>query len=79
MTTQQDMKELEAIINKDYGNTAGIVVLKDGEMQYEQYFNGCTAESRVHIYSVTKSIVSILIGIALFREVFDQRDRKSVV
>ena len=56
MTTQQDMKELEAIINKDYGNTAGIVVLKDGEMQYEQYFNGCTAESRVHIYSVTKSI-----------------------
>lgn len=76
MTTQQDMKELEAIINKDYGNTAGIVVLKDGEMQYEQYFNGCTAESRVHIYSVTKSIVSILIGIAMDKGFITDIDQK---
>lgn len=31
----------------------------------EKYFNGCTANSRVHVYSVTKSVISILIGIAL--------------
>ena len=57
--------ELENKINKDYNNITGVVVLKDGEIQYENYFNGCTRESTVHLYSVTKSIVSILIGIAI--------------
>ena len=39
--------------------------LKDGEIQYENYFNGGSRESTIHVYSVTKSIVSILIGIAI--------------
>ena len=34
--------ELENKINKDYKNISGIVVLKNGEVQYENYFNGCT-------------------------------------
>ena len=42
-----------------------MVVLKDGNTLYENYFNGCTANSRIHVYSVTKSIISILIGIAI--------------
>ena len=32
---------------------------------YEKYWNGCNADKRIHIYSVTKSIVSALIGIAI--------------
>ena len=40
---------------------------KDGETVYERYFGGCTAESRLNVFSVTKSIVSILLGIALDR------------
>lgn len=62
---QDKVRKLEDKINKDYNNIAGIVVLKDGEIQYENYFNGCSRESTIHIYSVTKSIVSILIGIAI--------------
>lgn len=62
---QDKMKELEKIILRDYENIAGITVLKDGKTLYNGYFNGCTAASRCHIYSVTKSIISILIGIAL--------------
>lgn len=76
MTTQTDMQELETTISKDYDNVTGIVVLKDGEMQYEHYFHGCTAESRIHIYSVTKSIVSILIGIALDKGFITDIDQK---
>ena len=57
--------ELENKINKDYNNITGVVVLKDGKIQYENYFNGCSRESTIHVYSVTKSIVSILIGIAI--------------
>ncbi|MEI3065313.1 MAG: serine hydrolase [Oscillospiraceae bacterium] len=40
---------------------------EDGETVYERYFGGCTAESRLNVFSVTKSIVSILLGIALDR------------
>lgn len=65
MINQSNMQELETIITKDCGNIAGVVILKDGETQYEHYFNGCTAVNRIHIYSVTKSIISILIGIAI--------------
>jgi len=62
---QEAMNALETKIRKDYGNIAGLVVLKDGKTFYEQYFNECTSLSRIHVYSVTKSIVSLLIGIAL--------------
>ena len=57
----------EAAIAADYSNIAGMVVRKDGETVYERYFGGCTAESRLNVFSVTKSIISILLGIALDR------------
>ena len=59
--------KLEDKINKDYSNITGVVVLKDGEVKYENYFNGCNNKSTIHVYSVTKSIISILIGIAIDR------------
>lgn len=62
---QDKMQELEKIILRDYGNIAGMMVLKNGKTLYDGYFNGCTAASRCHVYSVTKSIISILIGIAM--------------
>ncbi|TYQ18116.1 UNVERIFIED_CONTAM: CubicO group peptidase (beta-lactamase class C family) [Acetivibrio alkalicellulosi] len=58
-------KVLEKKIKNDYSNIAGLVVLKDGKTLYENYFNGCTTTSRIHVYSVTKSIISILIGMAI--------------
>ncbi len=62
---QEKVTELEKKINNEYSNIAGVVVLKDGKSLYENYFNECTAASRIHVYSVTKSIISILIGIAV--------------
>ncbi len=62
---QEKIRELEKKINNEYSNIAGMVVLKDGRTLYENYFNECTATSRIHVYSVTKSIISILIGIAI--------------
>jgi CubicO group peptidase (beta-lactamase class C family) len=62
---QEKVIELENKIKSDYRNIAGVVVLQDGKTRYENYFNECTAASRTHVYSVTKSIISILIGIAV--------------
>jgi len=62
---QEKIIELEKIIHDNYSNIAGIIVLKKGETLYENYLNECTTTSRIHVYSVSKSIISILIGIAL--------------
>jgi CubicO group peptidase (beta-lactamase class C family) len=73
---EEKILELEKIINKDYKNIAGLIVLKDGKTLYENYFNGCTANSKLHIYSVTKSIISILIGIAIDKGHIKSADTK---
>lgn len=62
---QENIKTLEKTINSDYRNTAGIVVQKNGIKIYENYFNGYTADTGFHVFSVTKSILSALIGIAV--------------
>ena len=62
---QDKVIQLENKINNDYRNIAGVVVLKDGKIVYENYFNGCSSTSTIHVYSVTKSIISVLIGIAI--------------
>lgn len=56
---QKRIRELEHKINTDYRNTTGVVVLKEGKLVYEKYFGGCTRESQIHVYSVTKSIISV--------------------
>lgn len=73
---KENIEKLERIINSDYNNIAGIVMLKDGKTLYENYFNECTADSRIHIFSVTKSIISILIGIAIDKGYIKNPDQK---
>lgn len=70
---EEKIIKLEKTINDQYSNTAGMVVMKNGKTIYENYFNECTASSPIHVFSVTKSIISILIGIAI-----DRGDIKSV-
>lgn len=53
-----------------------MVVLKDGRSVYENYFNGCGADDTIHVFSVTKSIVSILAGIAIDRGYIGSVDQK---
>ena len=57
--------ELEKAIYRDYRNIAGITVQKSGIELYKNSFNGYAADTAFHVFSVTKSIVSALIGIAI--------------
>lgn len=72
----KEMKELEKTIESDYGNITGIVVHKNGLTCYENYFNGYTAENAIHVYSVTKSVFSALIGIAIGKGHLNSVDQK---
>lgn len=73
---QKRIEEIEHAISTGYENTIGVVVLKEGKTVYEKYFRGCTKESRVHVYSVTKSIISILVGIAADKGYLQSVDQK---
>ncbi|WP_455717181.1 serine hydrolase domain-containing protein [Anaerosporobacter sp.] len=67
---------LEKTINSSYNNIAGLVVLKNGKTVYENYYNGYTAANAIHVASVTKSIFSALIGIAIEKGYIKSIDQK---
>lgn len=67
---------LNEVIAKDYGNIGGIYVKRKDDILYENYFNSCTKESTFHIFSVTKSIVGILVGIAMDKGLIKSVDEK---
>lgn len=73
---QEKIKEFEKIISDDYSNITGIVIQKSGIKLYESYFNEYTADNAVHVYSVTKSIFSALIGIAIDEGAVKSVDQK---
>jgi CubicO group peptidase (beta-lactamase class C family) len=46
-------------------NAAAFLVVRQGKIVWEQYFEGTHPQDRHHLFSITKSVVSALIGIAL--------------
>jgi CubicO group peptidase (beta-lactamase class C family) len=58
----EKLSELESIIKLDYSNINGIVVVRNGYIAYERYYNGYGLDDTHHVASVTKSIISALIG-----------------
>lgn len=73
---EEKIRELENKINSDYSNIAGIIVQKNGVKLYENYFNGYTAVNAVHVASVTKSVISVLVGIAIEKGYIKSIDQK---
>ena len=59
---------VETVIEGDrqgLDNIHAIVVSVDGQTQWEHYRNGFSADDHEHVWSVTKSVVATLIGIAI--------------
>ncbi|KOP80523.1 6-aminohexanoate hydrolase [Lysinibacillus sp. FJAT-14745] len=59
------LSELEQTIISEYSNINGIVIVRNGFLAYEKYFNGKGPDDSHHVASVTKSVLSALIGIAI--------------
>jgi len=57
--------ELHNLIVNKAPNICGICIYKKNEMIYEDYFNNYKKEDTTHIMSATKSIISLLYGIAI--------------
>lgn len=59
-----DPAQISQTITAGYKALNGIVIVKQGFIVFERYYNGHTASSPNHVASVTKSVLSTLIGIA---------------
>lgn len=67
---------LSALINKDYENTSGVIAAKHGTTIYERYFHNHNKNTALHIASVTKSISSALIGLAIDKKIIQSVNQK---
>jgi len=56
--------------------TVAFLVIQDGEIRYEKYFNDYTKDSLVNSFSMAKTIVSLLIGIAIDEGKIESVDQK---
>ena len=54
-----------ALRDGDYGEVHSLLIARNGVLVYEQYFRGATRDGLHQVYSVTKSVTSSLIGIAV--------------
>ncbi len=67
---------LDEAVRRFDDNITGILIQKDDEIRYENYFHGYSAENAAHVYSVTKSVFSALIGIAIGKGMIGSIDQK---
>ena len=56
---------IEKALSAPEENISAFVVQKDGRTVYEYYKDGCRGDSPFHVFSVTKSVVGLLLGIAI--------------
>lgn len=70
------LMELEKKIKNEYSNIVGMIVQKNGIKLYENYFNGYATNNATHVFSITKSIISALIGIAIEKGYIKSIDQK---
>ncbi|MEJ2164494.1 MAG: serine hydrolase [Desulfobacterales bacterium] len=64
------------ILEGDIDNIHGIVVIKNGKLVLEEYFDGFDRETKHRLFSASKSITSILIGIAIDRGMIRSLDTR---
>jgi CubicO group peptidase (beta-lactamase class C family) len=68
----------DMVTTEQYRNIHSLLVVKNGKLVYENYFNGYSETVPENIYSATKSITSVLIGIALDKRLIKSLDDRIV-
>lgn len=72
----KDKEHVLAIMKVKHDNICELVAIKDGKIQLEMYRNGFKNGDTMNVMSVTKSVVSLLIGIAIDKGYIKSEDQK---
>jgi CubicO group peptidase (beta-lactamase class C family) len=59
------LARLASALDSDYRGVQGILVARHGRIVFERYRAGKTAATRFPVYSVTKTVIGMLVGIAV--------------
>ena len=72
-------KVLDSYSSKNDMNIKQIVAYKDNLLEIEEYKDGFTKEDTMNVMSVTKSVTSLLVGIAIDKGLIKSVDDSSWV
>lgn len=67
---------LKRLLSEKYSRLNGFILIRDGYLAYEQYAKGCTAQTLHPVASVTKSVLSAVVGVALDKGWLDSLDQR---
>jgi CubicO group peptidase (beta-lactamase class C family) len=56
---------IDATVRADFPYVRAVVVARDGRLVVENYYRGGSASYHVNVHSVTKSVISMLVGVGL--------------
>ncbi|KFM99219.1 class C beta-lactamase-related serine hydrolase [Bacillus clarus] len=71
-------QELEYKIKEEYENINGMLAMQKGNIVFENYYNGHGPDDAFHVASVTKTIISALIGICIDKGYIKSVDQKVI-
>ncbi|HFF3738379.1 beta-lactamase family protein [Bacillus cereus] len=71
-------EKLDQIIKEEYENMNGMLIVQKGNVIFEKYYNGHGPDDAFHIASVTKMIISALIGICIDKGYIKSVDQRVI-
>ncbi|HDR8180774.1 TPA: serine hydrolase [Bacillus thuringiensis] len=71
-------EKLDQIIQEEYKNMNGMLVVQKGNVIFEKYYNGHGTDDTSHVASVTKTIISALIGICIDKGYIKSVDQRVI-
>ncbi|KXX95687.1 serine hydrolase [Bacillus cereus] len=74
----KNAEKLNLIIKEEYENMNGMLVVQKGDYIFENYYNGHGPNDAFHIASVTKTVISALIGICIDKGYIKSVDQKVI-
>ncbi len=73
---EQQLVNTDKTIIKNYRNVYSLLIIKNGYMVFEKYYNGARETSYNPVFSVTKSVLSGLTGIAVRDKLIESTHQK---
>ncbi|MDD8002426.1 serine hydrolase domain-containing protein [Bacillus cereus] len=71
-------EKLDQIIKEEYKNMNGMLVVQKGNIIFEKYYNDYGPNDTFHVASVTKTIISALIGICIDKGYIKSADQRVI-
>jgi CubicO group peptidase (beta-lactamase class C family) len=70
------LSQIDHDVKETFPDVKGVLVVRNGYMVFENYYQGYDRSDYHHVFSVTKSVISALVGIALKEDRIEKLDQR---